>query len=69
MAKQPKTSAELEDMILQKLLIGGAYVSVRSDPIYGWQATVITAPKHAKGIQERADTIASELRKKFTLKD
>jgi nitroreductase/FMN reductase [NAD(P)H] len=28
-AKQPKTSAELEDMILQKLLIGGAYVSVR----------------------------------------
>jgi hypothetical protein len=67
--KQPKTSAELEDMILQKLLIGGVYVSVRRDPIFGWQATVITAPKHAKAIQERADTIAAELRKKFTLKD
>ena len=38
MAKQPKTSAELEDMILQKLLIGGVYVSVRRDPIFGWQA-------------------------------
>jgi len=55
-------------MILQKLLIGGVYASVRRDPIFGWQATVVTAPKHAKGIQERADTIAAELRKKFTLK-
>ena len=69
MAKQPKTSAELEDMIHQKLLIGGAYVSVRRDPIVGWRATVITAPKHAKAIQDRADTIAAELRKKFTMKD
>jgi hypothetical protein len=56
-------------MIHQKLLIGGAYVSVRRDPILGWRATVITAPKHAKAIQERAETIAAELRKKFTLKD
>lgn len=69
MAKQPKTSAELEDMIHQKLLIGGAYVSVRKDPILGWRAAVITAPKHAKAIQERAEIIAAELRKKFTLKD
>jgi hypothetical protein len=68
-AKQVKTSAELEDMIHQKLLIGGAYVSVRRDPIFGWRATVITAPKHAKAIQDRADTIAAELRKKFTLED
>lgn len=69
MAKQPKTGAELEDMIHQKLLISGAYVSVRKDPILGWRATVITAPKHAKAIQERAEIIAAELRKKFTLKD
>jgi hypothetical protein len=68
-AKQPKTSAELEDIIHQKLLIGGVYVSVRQDPILGWRATVITAPKHAKSIQERAETIAAELRKKFSLKE
>jgi hypothetical protein len=68
-AKQPKTSAELEDMIHEKLLIGGAYVSVRRDAILGWRATVITAPKHAKAIQERAEAIAAELRKKFTLGD
>jgi hypothetical protein len=68
-AKQVKTSAELEDMIHQKLLIGGVYVSVRGDPILGWQATVITAPKHAKAIQERTEAIAAELRRKFTLKD
>jgi hypothetical protein len=68
-AKQPRTSAELEDVIHQKLLIGGVYVSVRQDPILGWRATVITAPKHAKAVQERAEAIAAELRKKFTLKD
>jgi len=55
-------------MIHQKLLIGGVYVSVRQEPILGWSATVIIAPKHAKAIQERADTVAAELRKKFTLK-
>jgi hypothetical protein len=68
LAKQQKTSAELEDMVHEKLLIGGMYVSVRQDPILGWRATVITAPKHAKAIQERAETVVAELRKKFTLK-
>ena len=46
-------------MIHQKLLIGGVYVSVRQDAILGWRATVITAPKHAKAVQERAEAIAS----------
>jgi hypothetical protein len=68
LAKQHKTSAELEDMVHEKLLIGGVYVSVRQDPILGWRATVITAPKHAKAIQERAETVVAELRKKFALK-
>ena len=69
MEKEEKTDAELEDMILEKLLIGGVYVSVRKDPILGWRPTVITAPKHNRNMQERADRIAAELRKKFTLKD
>ena len=58
-----------EDMILQRLLIGGVFVSVRKDPILGWRPTVVTAPKHTKNAQELADKIATELRKKFTLKD
>ena len=67
--KKAKTDAELEEMILQKLLIGGVFVSVRRDPILGWRPTVITAPKHARNAQELADKIASELRKKFKLKE
>jgi len=55
-------------MILQRLLIGGVFVSVRRDPILGWRPTVVTAPKHAKNAQELADKIAAELRKQFTLK-
>ena len=69
MGKQEKTDAELEEMILQRLLIGGVFVSVRKDPILGWRPTVVTAPKHNRNAQELADSIATELRKKFTLKD
>jgi hypothetical protein len=69
MGKEEKTDAELEDMILQRLLIGGVFVSVRRDPILGWRPTVVTAPKHTKNAQELADKIATDLRKKFTLKD
>ena len=68
MDKKAKTDAELEDMILQRLLIGGVFVSVRSDPILGWRPTVVTAPKHAKNAQDLADRIAADLRKQFTLK-
>jgi len=46
--KEVKSDAELEDMILQRLLIGGVFVSVRRDPLLGWRPTVITAPKHMK---------------------
>jgi hypothetical protein len=66
--KEAKSDAELEDMILQRLLIGGVFVSVRRDPLLGWRPTVVTAPKHTKNAQELADKIAAELRKKFTLK-
>jgi len=69
MGKQEKTDAELEEMILQRLLIGGVFVSVRKDPILGWRPTVVTVPKHNRNAQELADRIATELRKKFTLKD
>jgi hypothetical protein len=69
MGKQGKTDAELEEMILQRLLIGGVFVSVRKDSILGWRPTVVTAPKHNRNAQELADRIATELRKKFTLKD
>ena len=68
MGKEAKSDAELEEMILQRLLIGGVFVSVRKDSILGWRPTVVTAPKHNRNAQELADRIATELRKKFTLK-
>jgi hypothetical protein len=67
--KEAKTDAELEEMILQRLVIGGVFVSVRRDPILGWRPTVVTAPRHTRNAQELADKIAADLRKSFTLKD
>ena len=55
-------------MILQRLVIGGVFVSVRKDPILGRRPTVVTAENN-NDAQELADQIAAELRKKFTLKD
>jgi hypothetical protein len=67
--KEAKTDTELEEMILQRLVIGGVFVSVRRDSLLGWRPTVVTAPKHTRNAQELADKIAADLRKKFTLKD
>ena len=69
MEKEAKSDAELEDMILQRLLIGGVFVSVRKDELLGWRPTVVTAPKHTRNAQELADKIAADLRKKFILKE
>ena len=38
--KEAKTDAELEEMILQRLVIGGVFVSVRPDASLGWRPTV-----------------------------
>lgn len=68
MAREEKTEAELEEMIAQRIVVGGVYVSVRADPLLGWHPMVITAPKHATYAQQLADDVAVELRKRFTLK-
>ena len=69
MRKEEKTEAELEEMIAQRIVVGGVYVSVRRDALLGWRPMVITAPKHATYAQQLADEVAVELRKKFVLKD
>jgi hypothetical protein len=69
MGKEEKTEAELEEMIAQRIVVGGVYVSVRRDALLGWRPMVITAPKHATYAQRLADEVATELRKKFVLKD
>ncbi|SFM00340.1 hypothetical protein SAMN03159423_4847 [Bradyrhizobium sp. NFR13] len=69
MGKEEKTEAELEEMIAQRIVVGGVYVSVRRDALLGWRPMVITAPKHATYAQQLADEVANELRKKFVLKE
>ncbi|KZD20710.1 hypothetical protein [Tardiphaga robiniae] len=69
MGKEEKTEAELEEMIAQRIVVGGVYVSVRRDALLGWRPMVITAPKHATYAQQLADEVATDLRKKFVLKD
>jgi hypothetical protein len=38
--KEAKTDAELEEMILQRLVIGGVFVSVPPDASLGWRPAV-----------------------------
>jgi hypothetical protein len=57
-----KTNTELRDMIAARLGIGGIMMTVYSDPTYGWNATVMTAPTQAVGCQAVVERIAAELR-------
>ena len=43
MAKGTKTARELEDMIMDRVGIGGVFVAVRKEAIIGWNADVVTA--------------------------
>jgi hypothetical protein len=38
--KEAETDAELEEMILQRLVIGGVFISVQPDASLGWRPTV-----------------------------
>ncbi len=68
MEKQQKTAKELADMIAARIDIGGVHVTVNPDPVYGWHATVITAPSQAIKCQQLAEEIATELRATYELK-
>jgi hypothetical protein len=67
LAKQRKTARELEDMIAERVGVGGVMVKVHSDPAYGWHATVMTAPAKAIAAQQVVERISEELRLQFEL--
>jgi hypothetical protein len=67
-AKERKTARELEDMIAARLGIGGTFIKVHADPVYGWHATVMTAPAQAVRAQQTVEEIGKELRALYDLK-
>jgi len=69
MAKEKKTAKELAALIAEKINVGGAFVQVHADPVYGWHPTVLTTPWQASDLQHRAELAAKELRGLFDLKD
>jgi DNA-binding XRE family transcriptional regulator len=62
-----KTSKELADMIAAGINIGGVYIEVHHDPLYGWHPTVVTFPAQAVNCQNTAEEIAKNLRIYFVL--
>jgi hypothetical protein len=67
MAKEPRTASALEAMINTLLATDGAFVSVQQDEELGWRALVIITPKDSPHIQERADLIVDDLRRRYKL--
>ena len=65
--KQKKTAQELADMIAARLNVGGVFIAVHKDPVYGWHPTVVTRPAAAINAQMAAEEIAKELRAEFDL--
>ena len=67
MSREKRTAAELEDMIKQRLGMGGIHLKVHRDPAYGWHPTIVTTPSAAYNAQLRAEEIAAELRAQYDL--
>ena len=66
--KEKKTAQELADMISAGINLGGTFVKVHADPVYGWHPTVITTPGDVIRCQQLAEDIARELRTEYDLK-
>lgn len=67
--KERKTAKELADLIAARIGLGGVFVTVSKDPVFGWHPTVMTAPAAAYNCQVMAEQIAEELRAKYELSD
>lgn len=61
LAKEKKTSRELEDIIGHRIGVGGVMVSVYPDAAFGWNAPLVTAPSVAVGAQPMVEQIVQEL--------
>lgn len=69
MEKQKKTAQELANMISERLGIGGIFVAVHKDTVYGWHPQIVTSPAAAINAQVAAEAIAKELREEYELKE
>ena len=67
--KERKTAHELADLIAARMGLGGVFVAVNKDPVYGWHPIVMTAPAAAYNCQVMAEQIAEELRAKYELSE
>jgi hypothetical protein len=60
--KQSKTTAELEEIVKQRIGAGDFKVTVHRNPETGWHATICgRRPAEVHRCQVMADTIATEL--------
>ena len=68
-AKEQKTAAELEAMIVAELNEPSVKVSVSPDPASGWHATTAAWDDLNVAVTMRAMQIAERLRVQYDLKD
>jgi hypothetical protein len=69
MQKEKKTARELADMIQAEINVGGIFIKVHPDKVYGWHPTVAAGPQNAYALQIEAERIAAQLRTKYDLKE
>jgi hypothetical protein len=44
-AERKKTAQQLADMISAEINVGGTFIKVHPDKVYGWHPTVVAAPQ------------------------
>jgi transcriptional regulator with XRE-family HTH domain len=63
-----KSGRELADLIAARLNVGGVYIEVHKDPLYGWHPTVVTFPAQAVNCQVAVEEIANNLRPYYDIR-
>jgi hypothetical protein len=64
---QKEKRPELADMISAEINVGGTFIKVHPDKVYGWHPTVMAPPQNAHALQKAAETVAARLRAKYEL--
>jgi hypothetical protein len=68
-AVEQKTKRELAELIGSRIGVGGTAVAVFYSPKLGWDAILITRPRHAFKAARMVREIAGELRANYELSD
>ncbi len=67
MTKEKRSKSELADLVKEHVGIGGLFLIVLPDVVYGWNAYAMNSPENEPDIHVKMQRAVEELRKRYEL--